>query len=217
MRTRLIRGVVLLVLLPALAVSCGSDTDPPGAAPDVTMEPSATPAPEETGTGAPAPEGTGPEAPAPGGGGRPYIDTAGAPVGDDGENPVGDGVVCQGVAWLGGQDGANLGVGIAFQVTRVDVTGAALATASCDGPPCVGFTFTDDGDRCQQAVRQGPSEGAIAVYGQVRCDAPKQACDDFRSRLTRQPIEISAAEPIETPGETLSETPGTTETSEGTE
>ena len=198
MSIRFIRGASILALLVMLTTGCGSggSTDASSAP---TVEPSAgAPAVEGAGTESPAVESTGTEPPASGGGGKPAVQIAGGPAGDGGQNDNGDGTVCVTVQWLGGQDDANLGGGIAFKVTKVRLAHAERADFSCDGDPCAGFTFQSNSDSCTQAVRPGNTEGTLSLYGRVLCSASRQDCQDFRSRLKLRTISIS---PVETGGD----------------
>ena len=184
MSIRFIRSALILVLLTTLTTACDTDGSTI-AGPDPTVEPSSS---------TPAVEGTGDEPPAPGGGKKPSVKIAGGPAGDGGATENGDGSLCLDVRWLGGQDEANLGAGIAFEVTEVRLAGAESAGFSCPDDPCDGFTFDSNSDNCSKAVRPGNAEGRLSLYGRILCTASPQNCDDFRSNLKRRSIPIPASE-----------------------
>lgn len=115
------------------------------------------------------------------------------------------------VRWLGGQDDANLGAGIAFKVTEVRLRHAERADFACPDDPCRGFTFDSNSDNCTQAVRPGTKEGTLSIYGRVECSAPPENCREFRARLRLQTISIP---PRESDG---GESGGSTQTDEPTE
>jgi hypothetical protein len=183
MSIRIIRGTLLLVLLTALTAGCGNDA-PSHTGSDPSVEPSA---------GTPSREGTSHEPPAPGGGDKPAIDIAGGPAGDGGATQNDDGSLCMDVRWLGGQDEANLGEGVVFEVTEIRLAGARRAGFACPDDPCQGFTFDSNSDNCTHAVRPGDAEGTLSLYGRIVCSASPQHCREFRSNLRLRTIPIPAA------------------------
>lgn len=201
MSIRFIPGALLLALLTTLTAGCGGGGST-NAEPDPTVEPSA---------GTPSMEATGHESPVPGGKGRPYIDVAAGPAGDGGSTENDDGSLCMDVRWLGDRDGADLGEGIAFVVTEVRLAGARRANVSCPDDPCPRFTFDSNTDNCSYPVRPGRAKGTLSLYGQVRCSAPPQDCQEFRSHLKRRTVPIP---PAQTGGEEPEEP---TQTEEPTE
>jgi hypothetical protein len=201
MSIRYMRGALIFVLLATLTTSCAnSGSTSPGPS-DPAVEPSAgTPVVESTSLEVPPPNTKGPA-----------IKVAQAPIGDGGTDEDDDGSRCVTVKWLGGQDDANLGAGIAFKITKVSIDDAEAGDFSCGGEPCQGFTFSSNSDDCQQAVRRGDVDATLSLYGRTLCSAAQQACADFRSRLTPGTISIPASE---RGGE---ETDGPTETANPTD
>jgi hypothetical protein len=184
MAIQIVRRSMVLILFATLMTSCdtGGSTIPSA---EPTVEPSAS---------APATESTGHESPAPKDH-KPAITVAGAPAGDGGRDRNDDGSLCVYVQWLGDDDGAHLGGGIAFQVTEVHLRHARRGSFSCDGVPCQGFVFQPDSDVCSQAVLPGPTRGTLSLSGRVLCSAPQQECRHFRSNLILRTVSIPAAEP----------------------
>jgi hypothetical protein len=177
-------GTLIPVLVLVLATACATDRSA-GPPIDPTDEPSAS---------APATEGTDHETPATGGTKTKAIEIAGAPIGDGGTDENEDGSRCVRVQWLGGQDDANLGAGIAFRVTSVRLTNAKAGNFSCGGQRCKGFTFASNADACRQAVRRGDGEGTLSLKGRILCSASPKECTDFQSRLRPGEISIPASE-----------------------
>jgi hypothetical protein len=184
MFVRFARSALVLVVLAICATACASG-GPSDTGSDPTVEPS---------TGAPKAEATGDEPPAPGDPDKPAIETAGAPAGggpmdrDEGEP------LCMDVRWSGGRDDANLGEGVEFKVTNVELTGATPGNWTCPDDPCPGFTFDNNGDNCSFPVRAGPAEGTLALRGNILCSARPEVCQRFRANLKLRTIPVPAAE-----------------------
>lgn len=177
------RGSLALILLATLSTACDT-TGSTGAEPEPAVEAS---------TGAPAAESTGHEEPAPAGGDKPAVEMVGMPAGADDAEANDDGSVCIDVRWLGGDD-ARLGEGVRFEVAEIRLVGADRSGFSCGDDPCDGFTFDSDTDNCLIAVQPGDSEGALSLYGRLRCSTSPGECERFRSDLQPAPIAIPAAE-----------------------
>jgi len=170
MSSRTVGAALLSVLFATLT---GCDPGPRDAAPDPTVETSAS---------APAAEGSGVETPPPPAVDKPAIETAGLPVGGGGD-ASGERTQCVSLNWTNGGGDITIPNGLRATVTEILFDGG-VAGGACKGiPSCQGYTFTPTNRLCSVEVTIESGRATLSLRGSVTCSLSPAECAPLLDRL----------------------------------